>query len=89
MAVESMLTTYDNPYSPFTEFDRWYQWDLKAGYNTSGLLARLINYSGDLSESDQRAIQEATIDEIVRENVTGMYRKVTQEVVVDETRTNL
>lgn len=71
-----MLTTIDNPYDPFTEWDEWYAWDLGEGYHTPGLLARIAKASDELSEADQfLAIQDA-IDEIVRENVSGMHRRV-------------
>lgn len=74
-----MLTTFDNPFNPFTQWDEWYQWDVTAGYNTASLLARITIVSPDLSDTDQdKAIQDA-IEEIVRENVSGMHRKVTEE----------
>ena len=73
---EYMLTTVDNPYDPFTEWDEWYAWDQSAGYHTPGFLARVARLSDELSEADQHlAIQDA-IDEIVRENVLGVFRKV-------------
>ena len=73
---EYMLTTMDNPYDPFTQWDEWFAWDQAAGYHTPGLLARVARLSDDLAEADvNRAIQEA-IDEIVRENVLGVFRKV-------------
>lgn len=74
-----MLTTFDNPYSPFTQFDEWFQWDVAAGYHTASFLATVAIYSPELSEVDQeQAIQDA-IDEIVRENVSGMHKKVSEE----------
>lgn len=76
--TQYMLTTVDNPFDPFTQFDEWYAWDVKSGYNTSALLGRVAVVSDSLSEPDQAlAIQDA-IDEIVSENVSGMYRKVSQ-----------
>ena len=73
---EYMLTTVDNPYDPWTQWDQWFAWDQSAGYHTPGLLARVARTADDLSEADQHlAIQEA-IDEIVRENVLGVLRKV-------------
>ena len=77
--VEYMLTTVDNPYNPFTQFDQWFEWDRIKGYNTSAFLARVARVSDDLSEVDQaQAIQDA-IDEIVSENVSGMWRKVSRD----------
>ena len=74
--VEYMLTTVDNPYDPFTEFDEWLVWDTSAGYHTPGFLARVAKTSDDLSEPDQQVAIQAAIDEIVEENVLGVYRKV-------------
>lgn len=74
-----MLTTVDNPYNPFTQFDEWYRFDTSAGYYTSALLARIVRSSDELSEPDDSAAIEAAIDEIVRENVSGMHKKVTSD----------
>lgn len=74
---ESMLTTVDNPYDPFTQFDEWYRFDTQSGYHTSALLARIVRTSDELSDADQSVAIELAIDEIVRENVSGMHRKVT------------
>lgn len=71
-----MLTTVDNPFDPFIQFDEWLAYDIKLGYNTSGFLARVARLSNDLSQPDQdQAIQDA-INEIVEENVLGVYKKV-------------
>jgi hypothetical protein len=82
-----MLTTVDNPWNPFTHFDEWYAFDQSAGYKTTSLLARIASTSEELSDADQDLAVEQAIDEIVRENVTGMYRKISsdggQPVVVD------
>lgn len=73
---EFMLTTVDNPFDPFTQFDEWYVWDSNAGYHTPGLLARVAMLSYELSEADQHLGVQQAIDEIVRENVSGKHRKV-------------
>ncbi len=78
LAESSMLTTIDNPYDPFDQFDEWYQYDLAKGYDTCGYLARLSNTSPELSELDQDQALENAIDEIVKENVSGVYKKVTK-----------
>lgn len=73
---EYMLTTYDNPFDPFDEFEQWMVWDMNAGYNTLGLLSLVARSSGELSEADQYAAVQHAIDEIVRENVSGVHKKV-------------
>ena len=74
MAV--MLTTVDNPYDPFTQFEQWFAFDTAAGYNTSAFLARIARTSEELSDTDQEQAIELAIDEIVMENVSGMWMKV-------------
>jgi hypothetical protein len=76
--TEAMLTTVDNPFDPFDQFDEWTAWDTSHGYNTSSFLARIVVLSDDTSEADQQRSIELAIDEIVSENVNGMYRKVTR-----------
>jgi hypothetical protein len=71
-----MLTTIDNPYNPFTHFDEWLEFDQSSGYYTTQYLARLTLSSGNLSDVDQSNAIEYAIDEIVRENINGMYKKV-------------
>lgn len=73
---QHMLTTVDNPFNPFTQFDEWLAFDRRAQYNTLEFLARVTNSSPELSDADQELAIELAIDEIVRENVAGIYRKV-------------
>lgn len=77
-----MLTTTDNPHDPFDNFGAWYVYDLTSGYHTSAFLARIVNNSEQLSDADHDLAIEQAIDEIVRENVLGIWRKV--ERVVEE-----
>jgi hypothetical protein len=77
--VEHMLTTVDNPFNPFTNFDEWFAFDELLGYHTTAFLARIARTSDELSEPDQHAAIEYAIDEIVTENVLGLYKKVTRE----------
>lgn len=71
-----MLTTVDNPFDPFTQFDEWLAYDTQSGYGTLRFLARVVRSSHELSEADHDQALEDAIDEIVRENVSGIYRKV-------------
>lgn len=74
--TEHMLTTVDNPFNPFTHFDEWDAWDRARGYNTTAFLARVVRTSDELSEADQSLAIEQAIEDIVRENVLGLYRRV-------------
>lgn len=79
--VEHMLTTIDNPFNPFVDFDSWYSFDEAKGYQSSGLLARIVKTSHELSEADQSVAIEQAIDEIVKENVSGIHVKITRDEV--------
>ena len=39
MAV--MLSTIDNPFNPFDDFDSWFHYDIEKGYNSCSYLARI------------------------------------------------
>jgi len=72
--AEQLLTTVDNPYDPFTHWDEWLSFDTHAGHNTMQLLARIAKSSDELSETDQDIAFDNAIDEIMFENVSGIYR---------------
>lgn len=77
----AFLTTTDNPYSPFTQFDQWMAYDTQMGYNSCSYLARIAKTSEELSPLDQAIAIEEAIDEIVGYNLLGIYKKV---VISDE-----
>jgi hypothetical protein len=78
--LQHMLTTVDNPYDPFDQFNEWFDWDLANGYHTPSLLARLVKSSDEISEADQASAVEQAIDDIVKINGAGNYRKVSKEI---------
>lgn len=75
----SMLTTIDNPFDPFNQFDEWLAYDTDKGHHTCAYLARITRSSDQLSDNDEVLAIEEAIDEIVKMNVIGLYRKVTAE----------
>lgn len=77
------VTTLDNPYDYFTQFDEWYAWDTSHGYdvigrpyNTLNYVARVANVNSQMSDEDYDAAVSDAVDEICRLNITGNYRKV-------------
>ena len=79
--TEYMLTTVDNPFDPFTRFDEWNTYDISMGYNSLAFLARVAYTSHELSDADQVLSIQNAIDQIVEENVSGMWRKVSRTQV--------
>ena len=77
--AEVFLTTLDNPYDYFTQFDEWYAFDISKGYNTCNYLARIALTSTDMSDSDYEKAVEDAVDDIVRLNITGNYKKIVSE----------
>ena len=79
----TFVTTLDNPYDYFTEFDEWYAFDTSHGYdvigqpyNTLQYVARVTNANPNMSEEEYSMAVSDAVDEICRLNVTGNYRKV-------------
>lgn len=59
---EYWLTTVDNPYDPFTEYQSWSAFDEQMGYFTNGLLARLTLDSNELpAEQNDNEVIDAMI----------------------------
>lgn len=77
----AMLSTIDNPYSPFDDYDSWHAYDVQAGYYTAEFLGRLVHTSYEVSEANFHNNIELIIDEIVKENVLGIYIKVEKEIL--------
>jgi len=78
--VLHMLTTVDNPYNPFTQWDEWFAYDSEKGYSTPGFLARIANTSDEMSDADIDIQLEYAIMDIVRENVLGLYTRVAEPI---------
>lgn len=74
--VHYALTTIDNPHDPFTEFDAWYQYDEGKGYHSCSLLARIARTSEQLSDAENEQEKERAIDDIIKYNPLGIYKKV-------------
>lgn len=76
MTEELMLTTLDNPFDPFEQFEEWFAFDRDKGYNTLSYLARIVVTSEELSEEDQRIALNDAIQEICKINILGIYKAV-------------
>lgn len=75
--AKCMLTTFDNPYDPFEQFNSWYIFDQDKGYNTCSYLARIARTSDQLSDKENELEIERAIDEIIKYDFRNIYKKVT------------
>lgn len=71
-----MLTTIDNPFNPFEQFDDWYLFDMEKGYNTCGKLARLIKRTEGMTQKELQDENEKAIDRIIELDFLDLYKKV-------------
>ena len=78
-----MLTTVDNPFNPFTEFDQWINFDYFNVNNTCGLLDQMTITSSDLFDEQQSMDIEVGMNEIISNDPLGLYIKVTKDFVFD------
>lgn len=83
MATECMLTTVDNPYDPFEQFTQWFLFDVEKGYNTCSRLARLVNFTDDMTQKEMDEENERVIDEIIKYDFLDIYEKVIKDTPQD------
>lgn len=81
--VYSRLSTIDNPWNPFDNFDEWLQYDNLHHYNTCGYVSRVLdmnnaNLSG-LPDFIAERINESVIDQIINADPLNFYVKVQKE----------
>lgn len=51
---EWYLSTSDNPYNFFSEYEKWEEFDIHNGYNTNALIASLAPYNPHLTDELNR-----------------------------------
>ena len=73
------LTTIDNPFNPFTDFTKWFLYDIEKGYNSCAYLARIARTSDQLSDAENLNEIERAIDEIIKLDFMGIYKKVYED----------
>lgn len=76
MNGDCALTTFDNPFDPFTQFDSWFLFDTEKGYYSCSRLARVAKLSDDMSEQETNDEIERAIDEIIKYDFMNVYKKV-------------
>lgn len=76
--MKTMLSTIDNPFNPFENFDSWFLFDVEKGYNSCAYLARITKMSDEFTEDEEAEEIERAIDEIIKYDFMNLYIKVTE-----------
>ena len=77
--TEFKLTTNDNPYNPFEDFDQWFMYDNQKGYSSCSMLMRIAKLNDDFSEKEINDEIERAIDDIIKYDFTDTYKKVSKD----------
>lgn len=84
MVSNYLLTTFDNPYDPFDQFDEWFLFDNEKGYDTCGYLDRIARTSEQFSDEENELEVERAIDEIIKYDFRHIYKKIRKEDIQEE-----
>ena len=77
LSKESFITTTDNPFDFFNDFDNWRQFDEDNNYYTLLYIARIRDtYPESLDSSEEDEIINQVFDDIIELNLTGNYKRV-------------
>lgn len=72
---ECFITTIDNPFDYFTQFDQWLAFDRLNGHYTLEYVARLIRLAPDMSEEEEDLEYERVFDSIIEWN-GDFYKRI-------------
>lgn len=75
MNDEVMLTTINNPFNPFSEFDNWLSFDYRNGTDCCGKVARIAKTTNALTDELNDIEIEKAMDSIV-ESMPSVYIKL-------------
>ena len=84
MAKQFMLTTIDNPFNPFDNWNEWLSFDKDHHYDSSEKLMRFAEITDDMTMFEEEAEKERAIDTIVKRDFLNIYQKVERELVIPE-----
>lgn len=70
------LSTIDNPFNPFDDFDNWFLFDCEKGYYSLSRIARLSNTSEDMSDKEEAIATEKAIERLIEIDPLNIYIKV-------------
>ena len=76
--IQYMITTNDNPFSPFDDFDNWFQFDTQKDHYSFSVLMREAVLQDDMTELEYNAEISRAIEEIIKNDFTDTFMKATK-----------
>lgn len=73
------ITTIDNPFDPFKDFDDWFQFDIEKGYYSCSKIARIAENIENAEEKQEDELLEEAIDRLIEIDPLDLYRKLVKE----------
>jgi len=70
------ITTIDNPFDYFEDFNNWFLFDIEKGYYTCNKIARLSKTFEGMSEKEEIEEVERAIDRLVEIDPLDIYKKI-------------
>lgn len=70
------VTTFDNPFNYFNDFENWFAWDKKMGWNTCGIMADLTGNISNLSPEETATVIEGACKRLVSVDILGIWHLV-------------
>lgn len=74
--AECAISTFDNPFDPFEDFISWDLYDKEKGYYSNQKVARLVNFTDDMTEQEMNEENERAIDRLIALDFTNTFKKV-------------
>lgn len=84
MVTDCALTTFDNPFDPFEQFTSWLLYDNEKGYNSCGRVARVANFSDDMTQKEYDEEKERAIDSIVEHDDLNIFKKFVRTITNED-----
>lgn len=79
MKRQVCITTIDNPFDPFDDYNSWFMFDVEKGYYTSSKIGRLAKTTDDMTEKEETEAIERAIDRLIEIDPLDIYKKIVRE----------
>ena len=76
MEDKYMITTYDNPYNPMEDYDKWLDFDMLHGYNSQSRGARLLKLKPGMSDAEEQIAFNKAVDRLIEIDPLCIYTKI-------------